>query len=182
MHDGQLLDFTHFWEGRISCKRHFLARRDIHNQGFDYLIDIELGYRLAKRGLKVLYNKQAISYMNRRIGFVEFCNRSEAKGRALRQLWELHGTDSRIEKYCSPSRHKKASLDSSADPSIVLSKIKDLERILEAQNDPAYAAELHMLYRSSFQNALSRGFMASPLNLGTIRSSETKPLRGTLDS
>ena len=89
--DGQLLDFNYFWGGRTSCKRSFLASRGVFNQDFRTIIeDIELGYRLAKFGLKVVFNRHAVSYMMRPISFDDFCRRSERQGRAMVLFSQLH--------------------------------------------------------------------------------------------
>ncbi len=55
--DGQPLDFTYFWGGRSSCKRLFLLKHGVFNEQFEFgSEDIELGYRLSKHALKVVFN------------------------------------------------------------------------------------------------------------------------------
>jgi cellulose synthase/poly-beta-1,6-N-acetylglucosamine synthase-like glycosyltransferase len=89
--DGQLLDFSYFWGGRTSCKRSLLAAHGIFNPNFRSIIeDIELGYRLAKFGLKVVFNRHAASYMVRPIGFDDFCRRSERQGRGMALFSQTH--------------------------------------------------------------------------------------------
>ena len=98
--DGAVLDFTYFWGGRSSCKRSLLAQHGIFNRRFRGIIeDIELGYRLSHFGLRVVYNRQAKSYMNRPVDLDAFCNRVERKGRSLYLLSQLHH-DQTIEQYC----------------------------------------------------------------------------------
>ena len=53
--DGQQLDWRGFWEGRLSCKRSLLVTNGLHDQRLAYSIDVEIGWRLARHGLKVLY-------------------------------------------------------------------------------------------------------------------------------
>jgi GT2 family glycosyltransferase/glycosyltransferase involved in cell wall biosynthesis len=91
---GQQLDWRGFWEGRISCKRAFLLRHGLHDQRLGYSIDIEMGWRLAPAGLRIVYDSTAKSFMARGIDFVAFCERTEAKGRAHATIAILHaGTD-----------------------------------------------------------------------------------------
>src|SRR5262249_40089006 len=74
--DRQVLDYTYFWGGRSSCKRSLLVNHGVFNQQFRFgSEDIELGYRLTKFGLKVIFNRKAIQYMSRTITYAEFCSR-----------------------------------------------------------------------------------------------------------
>jgi len=94
------LDFTHFWGGRSSCKRSFLARHGVFRQAFDFgCEDIELGYRLQRFGLNIHYEPEAISFMNRGIALDEFCRRCERQGRAQLMFSRLH-RDPVIQDYC----------------------------------------------------------------------------------
>jgi len=78
---GEILDYTYFWGGRSSCKRSFLLEHGVFNPIFRFgCEDIELGYRLSKHGLKVVYNAHAVSYMIRPITFIEFCQRLVRQG------------------------------------------------------------------------------------------------------
>ena len=98
--DGQVLDFTYFWGGRTSCKRSLLVKHGVFNQEFHSIIeDIELGYRLSKFGLKVVFNRNAISYMARTITCDEFCRRCESQGKGLYLLSRLH-SDFTVQNYC----------------------------------------------------------------------------------
>ncbi len=91
---GQQLDWRGFWEGRISCKRAFLMRHGLHDQRLGYSIDIEMGWRLAPAGLRVVYDSTAKSLMARPLDFDAFCERTEAKGRAHAVIATLHpGTE-----------------------------------------------------------------------------------------
>jgi len=97
---GENLDFTYFWGGRSSCKRLFLVKHGIFNQHFQKIIeDIELGYRLSKFGLKVIFNRHAVQYMNREVTFDGFCQRCEVQGASLWHFSRLH-SDPIIQQYC----------------------------------------------------------------------------------
>jgi len=59
--DGQRLDHTYFWGGRSSCKRSLL-RHGLFNPTFRFgSEDIELGHRLSRHGLQVVFARDAVS-------------------------------------------------------------------------------------------------------------------------
>jgi GT2 family glycosyltransferase/glycosyltransferase involved in cell wall biosynthesis len=99
--DGQTLDFTYLWAGRCSCKRSFLAKHGVFNRQFRApgIEDIELGYRLSRFGLRVVFHRSAISYMTRTPTFEEFCDRCERQGEALFLFSRLHD-DPVVQQYC----------------------------------------------------------------------------------
>jgi GT2 family glycosyltransferase len=89
--DGAVLDYTYFWGGRSSCKRKFLIEHGVFNPVFRFgCEDIELGYRLSKHNLKVVYNAQAVSTMVRDISFDEFCARLIRQGESQYIFSQLH--------------------------------------------------------------------------------------------
>jgi glycosyltransferase involved in cell wall biosynthesis len=86
-----VLDYSYFWGGRSSCKRSFLLKFGVFNPVFRFgCEDIELGYRLSKHGLRVVYNKNAVSVMIRKIDFDSFCNRSERQGSSNYVMSQIH--------------------------------------------------------------------------------------------
>jgi glycosyltransferase involved in cell wall biosynthesis len=88
---GDVLDYTYFWGGRSSCKRKFLIEHGVFNPVFRFgCEDIELGYRLSKHNLKVVYNAQALSTMVRDISFDEFCARLIRQGESQYVFSQLH--------------------------------------------------------------------------------------------
>lgn len=88
---GDVLDYTYFWGGRSSCKRSLLVEFGTFNSVFRFgCEDIELGYRLSKHGLRVIFNKNAISYMIRKIDFDAFCNRLERQGQSNYIFSQIH--------------------------------------------------------------------------------------------
>ncbi len=99
--DGQMLDFTYLWAGRCSCKRSFLAKHGVFNRQFRApgIEDIELGYRLSRFGLGVVFHRAAVSYMTRALTFDEFCKRCERQGEALFLFSRLHD-DPVVQQYC----------------------------------------------------------------------------------
>jgi len=91
--DGAELDYTWFWGGRSSCKRRLLLEYGLFDENFTFgAEDIELGYRLSKHGLRVIYNANAQSEMLRALSVDEFCARAEKQGRSNWIFWHKHPT------------------------------------------------------------------------------------------
>lgn len=88
---GDALDYTYFWGGRSSCKRSLLLEFGVFNPIFRFgAEDIELGYRLSRAGLQVIYNKNAVSYTIRKIDFDAFCHRLERQGASSYVCSQIH--------------------------------------------------------------------------------------------
>jgi glycosyltransferase involved in cell wall biosynthesis len=88
---GDILDYTYFWGGRSSCKRSLLLEFGVFNPVFRFgAEDIELGYRLSKQGLRVVYNEHAVSHTIRKIDFDGFCHRLERQGASNYVFSQLH--------------------------------------------------------------------------------------------
>ena len=93
LYDGDILDYTSFWGGRSSCKKSFLDRHGAFDPSFKFgCEDIELGYRLSKHGLKVVFRKQAKSTMMRLMTIDDFFNRLIKQGESQYQFSLLHNT------------------------------------------------------------------------------------------
>ena len=98
--DGQVLDFRYFWGGRSSCKRSLLIKHGLFDPRFRTIIeDMELGYRLSRFGLSVIFHRAAVSYMVRELTAREFCERCERQGAALYLFSQLH-RDPVVQQYC----------------------------------------------------------------------------------
>lgn len=88
---GDILDYTFFWGGRSSCKRTFLIERGVFNPVFRFgCEDIELGYRLSKYDLRVVYNSSGVTEMIRPVTFDDFCRRLVKQGRSQYVFSTLH--------------------------------------------------------------------------------------------
>ncbi len=89
--DGEILDFHSFRGARPSCKRAFLVQRGVFNPLFRHGCgDIELAYRLSRRGFEIAYEPGARSRMAQRIGYDDFCTRLYLEGRSSFVLSLLH--------------------------------------------------------------------------------------------
>lgn len=72
--DGQALDFGYFYTSNISLKKHFLLEKGLFDEGFTKASweDIELGYRLSKHGLEIIYSAAASVSHKHKTTLLEF--------------------------------------------------------------------------------------------------------------
>jgi glycosyltransferase involved in cell wall biosynthesis len=86
---GAQVDFPRFYSNNVSLKTEFLRQNgtfdeDFRTYGYE---DFELAYRLTKRGLRLLYNPDAVGYHYKYLSFADACRRAqlvEAAERVLR--------------------------------------------------------------------------------------------------
>jgi len=74
-----------FYTSNISLKREFLLENNgLFDEAFPYAAyeDIELAYRLSKKGLQIVYNEKAVAYHEHHIDQKSFSKRSKLAGRA----------------------------------------------------------------------------------------------------
>ncbi len=94
------LTFREFWGGRSSCKRELLLTHGLFNPAFEFgCEDIELGWRMHKFGLQVVYEPAATTTMIRALSFDEFCRRSYRQGLSQAKVYDLH-REQEIRNYC----------------------------------------------------------------------------------
>jgi GT2 family glycosyltransferase len=76
---GKEVSFEYFYTCNLSVKREFLVKNGMFDENFQAAAfeDIELGYRLIIKGLRVLYNPEAIGYHYRRFSYADACRRQE---------------------------------------------------------------------------------------------------------
>jgi glycosyltransferase involved in cell wall biosynthesis len=76
---GKEVSFEYFYSCNLSVKREFLMKNGMFDENFQAAAfeDTELGYRLINKGLRVLYNPQAIGYHYKRLSYADVCRRQE---------------------------------------------------------------------------------------------------------
>ncbi|MGQ3480965.1 glycosyltransferase [Paenibacillus sp. TY11] len=94
MRPFEIVDFRHFYTSNISVAREQLEQLDclfdpaFKKYGFE---DIDLGYRLHKRGIEIFYNPNALAYHDHVYDSVEkFCKRQQSAGEELNTFKQLH--------------------------------------------------------------------------------------------
>jgi glycosyltransferase involved in cell wall biosynthesis len=108
-HGKSELDFRAFYTCNLSLKTDFLRRTegfDEEFKGYGYE-DTELGYRLQKNGMRLLYNPRAVGYHYKHVKFADACHRAQQvavafpifeRKEAGKYLLDLQGRE------CSPSQ------------------------------------------------------------------------------
>jgi len=81
----------HFYTSNISLEKSWFKdeeySKEFKNYGFE---DLELGYRLEKKGLRVVYNPNAIVYHFHPYTFEQFCKRMRNVGRSVVIFTKIH--------------------------------------------------------------------------------------------
>jgi GT2 family glycosyltransferase len=88
---GEDVYFTCFYTSNISLPRRVLGDDPFH-PAFTFVDweDVELGYRLSLRGLRIVYRPAAAARHAHPMTMADFCRRQEHVGRTLDVLLELH--------------------------------------------------------------------------------------------
>jgi GT2 family glycosyltransferase len=81
------LGFEYFVTWNLSLKTKFLRENGRFDEDFRvYYEDYELGYRLSKKGLRLLYNPSAVGYHYRYVSFADVCRRAQLVAAAEKVL------------------------------------------------------------------------------------------------
>lgn len=173
--DGQELDFSYFWGGRSSCKKSFLTKHGVFNPKFWNIIeDIELGYRLSKFGLKVIFNKKAVSFMVRPISFEQFCLRSEKQGKGNYLFSRIH-PEPVVQQYCMAYDAEEKWKYVEKHLISKKQRVQEIENIIAKKGAANFhgddqiklITELHDLYYWSFISHKLKGFVESSKAIDT---------------
>jgi len=80
----QHLDASSFYTSNLSLKTQFLTENGLFDEGFKTAAyeDLELGYRLSKAGLRLLFNPRAVAYHHQFFRFSDACRKSNENGAA----------------------------------------------------------------------------------------------------
>lgn len=86
------LNFEHFYSSNISVKKSFLLENGLFDENFKYSAyeDTELGYRLEKKGLKIIFCKKAEGIHKHPIGVASYCKRMLKAGRSAKIMLKKH--------------------------------------------------------------------------------------------
>jgi hypothetical protein len=135
----------------------FLAAEGIFDPSFRFgCEDVELGYRLARRGFKVIYNAEALSFMNRGVTFEEFCGRCVRQGRSQHHFANvLHGEDPEVRRYCDVDGAAERWAEVAPDVGRWKERVAELEARIA--DEPASRGELYSLYGRTFRALKLKG-------------------------
>ena len=162
---GDILDYTYFWGGRSSCKRSFLIEHGVFNPAFRFgCEDIELGYRLSKHGLKVVYNGKAVSRMVRAITFDDLCRRLIRQGRSQYVFSTLHD-DPEVHRWTEVTDAAEIWNKISAIYEVKMSSARELDRIAYFKQKYMFVLDdltrmlLYKAYWWAFRSCKIKGIM-----------------------
>ncbi|EGO97026.1 glycosyltransferase family 2 protein [Acidiphilium sp. PM] len=159
MQPGQVLDHTAFWGGRSSCKRSLLVRHGVFHPDFHFgCEDIELGWRLARQGLRVIYEPRARSVMIRALTFDQFCARSYRQGRSQHRFARLHD-DPKVRAYCEIDASENAWAERRQGYAAHLRWTRKLDRLAAARQAAGLPA--HPLLQQTLDEAYREAFFLS---------------------
>jgi glycosyltransferase involved in cell wall biosynthesis len=101
---GSELNYTDFYTCNLSLKAEFLRCHGMFDEQFKYSAyeDIELGYRLTKAGMRLLFNADALAWHEQHISFDDACRRAR-KAQDFEALFKqkeagLHFSSSQLSK------------------------------------------------------------------------------------
>lgn len=186
---GSILDYTYFWGGRSSCKRSFLMEHGVFNQVFRFgCEDIELGYRLSRQGLKVVYNNKAVSRMIRPVLFDDFCRRLIRQGRSQYIFSSLHN-DPEVYNYTEiiGAEDKWKTIQHIYDAKMrsarELDKVANTKLKYQLELDDTTKGLLHKAYWWAFRACKIKGIMESKMSMQQKDGiGQEKTAAGLLDS
>jgi glycosyltransferase involved in cell wall biosynthesis len=179
--NGAILDYTWFWGGRSSCKRCFLPAVQPFNPLFRFgCEDIELGYRLSLRGLRVVYNQSAVTTMLRAFTVDEFCRRSESQGRSNWLFSRLHAApEVAVWAHVEDAERRWRALRPKYQE--LIQAARHLDSLAQARTDhrieiDSEATELlHRAYWSAFDAARLKGIVSAAGETVPIANHESVP-------
>jgi glycosyltransferase involved in cell wall biosynthesis len=179
--DGDLLDYTWFWGGRSSCKRSFLPAVQPFNPLFRFgCEDIELGYRLSMRGLRVVYNRSAVTTMLRAFSVDEFCRRTEIQGRSNWLFSRLHAVpEVRVWADVEDAERRWHAL--AGRYQALIQAARHMDNLAQARADHGIEIDsevtqlLHRAYWGAFDAARLKGIVSAAQESATIPNRDRAP-------
>ncbi|SFM72073.1 glycosyltransferase family 2 protein [Variovorax sp. OV329] len=181
MQPGQWLKHTEFWGGRSSCKRSLLVNHGLFRPEFSFgCEDIELGWRLARHGLQVVYEPKAQATMIRSLSFDEFCARSYRQGRSQYLFSQMHPQPD-VRDYCEIDAAMANWPRQRMDYAARLRWTRQMDRIAIVRSEaglpdhPVFQKALDEAYREAF--ALSRAKGVHDMSI-EWRTRRTTPFEG----
>lgn len=163
MQSGQELDHTAFGGGCVSCKRSFLVQKGVFNPNLDSgFADIELGWRLARHGLRMIYQPQAHSVMIRALTFDQLCERSYQLGRSQYRFAQSHKAVE-IQAYCEivPALQEWRDYGQSYEAHLLRTRELDCQALVwEQAKTPvtlSFQQDLNEAYRKVFSLSRAKG-------------------------
>lgn len=141
-----------FWTCNISLKRKFMIKEGIFDDDFIYAAyeDTELGYRLQKKGLQIIYNKNAIAYHNHLTNIEKYCYRQKLVGKSFIILYKKYP-----EIFKKPLENNNLKKNIWAIFKFIVPYLKNIAIILDRKNigltNILYKIIMHYYYQKGIQ-------------------------------
>ena len=89
---SQAVGYNYFYTSNLSLKKRFMLDNGLFNKSFRHAAfeDSELGYRLIKAGLKLIYNPAAVAYHKHEVDIEGLIRRMEIVGGSAKIFANLH--------------------------------------------------------------------------------------------
>lgn len=173
---NEYIDFRHFYTCNLSIDRAFVLTENIvfdesfYKYGFE---DIELGYRLAKKGMEIYYFPQAVAEHYHSYNMVSsFCKRQENAGEMGVVFKDLHGEEIewvvQVDSILKIWRKNLNDLDNDIVPEDFLKKLVDLCQYIEDFNKiekQKIESHLSEIYKVIFRFGYEKGVIHKKLKL-----------------
>lgn len=91
LRQGDFAGHRRFYTSNLSVKKSFL-RGELFDEQFSHAVieDLEFGYRLHQRGLKLAFNRQALAYHRHAVDLEGYCRRASLTGQSAAVCYSLH--------------------------------------------------------------------------------------------
>ncbi|MEO6903059.1 MAG: glycosyltransferase [Bacteroidia bacterium] len=173
---NEYIDFRHFYTCNISIDKAFVKTENIafdesfYKYGFE---DIELGYRLAKKGMEIYYFPNALAEHYHSYNMVSsFCKRQENAGEMAIVFKDLHGEEIewvvQVDSILKIWHKNLNELDNETVPEDFLKKLVALCQYIEDFNKiekQKIESHLSEIYKVIFRFGYEKGVIHKKLNL-----------------
>jgi glycosyltransferase involved in cell wall biosynthesis len=90
--DPDAVPFNFFYTSNISLSRALLYEAELFDTTFPHAAweDIEIAYRLTRRGMRILYRSEAVARHYHEISFASFRRRQQSAGESAARFYEKH--------------------------------------------------------------------------------------------
>jgi GT2 family glycosyltransferase len=170
MQPEQLHDYRFFYTGNISISRAAVLKAGMFDESFcgPAAEDIELGYRLQKKGYKVFYEPKCIAWHNHELSIENFCKTHLTRGYGAITLYVKHPE---LCKFKGAGGHLIQQWKKEVEN--FSSKINDVIQIFESLNQAKTgngkssftSADVNKIYPSLkflFQYYMQKGYLSNP--------------------
>jgi glycosyltransferase involved in cell wall biosynthesis len=180
MQPEQLHDYRFFYTGNISIARAAVLDVGMFDENFcgPAAEDIELGYRLQKKGYKVFYEPKCIAWHNHELSIENFCKTNLTRGYGAITLYAKHPELCWFKNSGGQiiDRWKQEVDNFSSKINDVIQIVRTLNDVKSGNGDSSFtSADVNKIYPSLkflFQYHMQKGYLSNP-ELSILMSKQT---------